>query len=242
MTHQMKESRRSRSGQRKKSRRQGEQLTVRGEERIRRWQAQMERFRPNAVVGAGQERRVVRRVLRTDQEWPCAKESSTLRPTLTVASASASASRPLMFVPTVGQRAIAGVLRRAFLLPRSRSFIFSLHTSYRFQHTKSSQRKPSLRENIYTFPNLLTVSRIAACPALGWSILSDNYSAATCLLLYAGITDWVSVQDSFLSRRPRYDYASLMVSWHGDMERHPSLGPSSILLQTKHSSAPLSSH
>jgi cardiolipin synthase len=98
-----------------------------------------------------------------------------------------------MLIPTVGQRATAGVLRRAFLLPRSRSFFFSLHTSYRSQHTQSPQRKPSLRENIYTFPNLLTVSRIAACPVLGWSILSDNYSAATCLLLYAGITDWVSV-------------------------------------------------
>lgn len=96
-----------------------------------------------------------------------------------------------MLVLTVGQR---GVLHRAFLLPRSPSFFLSLHTSYRFQHTQSSQRKPSLRENIYTFPNLLTVSRIAACPALGWSILSDNYSAATCLLLYAGITDWVGVR------------------------------------------------
>ena len=88
--------------------------------------------------------------------------------------------------------AAAGVLRRAFLLPRSRSLFFSSHISYRFQHTQSSQQKPSLRENIYTFPNLLTVSRIVACPVLGWSILSDNYPAATCLLLYAGITDWVS--------------------------------------------------
>lgn len=106
----------------------------------------------------------------------------------------------LMLLPTVGQRATAGVLRHAYLLPRSCSFSLSLHTSYRFQHTQSSQRKPSLRENIYTFPNLLTVSRIAACPVLGWSILSDNYSVATCLLLYAGITDWVSFRDSFLAR------------------------------------------
>jgi hypothetical protein len=96
-----------------------------------------------------------------------------------------------MLVLTVGQR---GVLHRAFLLPRSPPFFFSLPISYRFRHTQPSQRKPSLRENIYTFPNLLTVSRIAACPALGWSILSDNYSVATCLLLYAGITDWVSVR------------------------------------------------
>ncbi len=99
----------------------------------------------------------------------------------------------------VGQRATTGVLRRAVLVPCSRSFFLSVHTSYRFQRTQSSQPGPSLRENIYTFPNLLTVSRIAACPALGWSILSDNYSAATCLLLYAGFTDWVSVQNFFLA-------------------------------------------
>ena len=100
-----------------------------------------------------------------------------------------------MLVLTLRQR-----LHRTLLLPRSPSFFLSLQTSYRFQHTQSSRRKPSLRENIYTFPNLLTVSRIVACPALGWSILSDNYSAATCLLLYAGITDWVSVRGNFLSR------------------------------------------
>jgi len=88
------------------------------------------------------------------------------------------------------------------LLPRC---FFSLHSSYRFQHTQPSQRKPSLRENIYTFPNLLTVSRIAACPVLGWSILSDNYSAATCLLLYAGITDWL---DGFMARK--YDMTSVL--------------------------------
>lgn len=47
------------------------------------------------------------------------------------------------------------------------------------------------RENIYTFPNLLTLSRIASCPVLGWAILSDNHVLATGLLVYAGVTDWV---------------------------------------------------
>lgn len=118
------------------------------------------------------------------------RASATYRPGIAI-HPHFTASRPLMLVLTVGQR---GILHRAFLRPCSPSFFLSLHTSYRFQHTQSPRRKPSLRENIYTFPNLLTVSRIAACPALGWSILSDNYSAATCLLLYAGITDWVSVR------------------------------------------------
>jgi hypothetical protein len=51
--------------------------------------------------------------------------------------------------------------------------------------------KPTVRENIYTFPNLLTVSRILACPVLGWSILESNFYLATSLLLYAGFTDLV---------------------------------------------------
>ncbi|TEB36597.1 hypothetical protein FA13DRAFT_1705905 [Coprinellus micaceus] len=49
--------------------------------------------------------------------------------------------------------------------------------------------KPALRENIYTIPNILTVSRIVACPALGWAILGGNYHLATGLLVYAGLTD-----------------------------------------------------
>ena len=48
-----------------------------------------------------------------------------------------------------------------------------------------------LRENIYTLPNLLTLSRIAACPALGYFILHGNFVAATALLAYAGVTDLV---------------------------------------------------
>lgn len=55
-----------------------------------------------------------------------------------------------------------------------------------------------LRENIYTLPNLLTVSRIIACPVLGWSIVRGKFDLATGLLLYAGITDWV---DGYLARR-----------------------------------------
>jgi cardiolipin synthase len=93
---------------------------------------------------------------------------------------------------TPGQ--LAPCIRRSFFLhARSRSITFSLQPIQRFQHTQN--QKPSLREDIYTFPNLLTASRIVACPALGWAILSDNYAAATGLLLYAGVTDWVSLPD-----------------------------------------------
>ena len=46
-------------------------------------------------------------------------------------------------------------------------------------------------EKIWTIPNVLTVSRILSCPALGYAILHDNFYVATGLLLYAGLTDFV---------------------------------------------------
>jgi hypothetical protein len=92
------------------------------------------------------------------------------------------------------------ITRRSLCLGAShRSITSSLRSFHRFQHTQPPRQNPALRENIYTFPNLLTASRIAACPALGWAILSDNYAAATGLLLYAGITDWVSSRDYVLT-------------------------------------------
>ncbi|KAH9927003.1 CDP-alcohol phosphatidyltransferase-domain-containing protein [Fomitopsis serialis] len=56
----------------------------------------------------------------------------------------------------------------------------------------------TLRENIYTIPNILTVSRILACPVLGWAIVHDNFHFATALLVYAGLTDTV---DGYIARR-----------------------------------------
>ncbi|GAB1518334.1 hypothetical protein RhiTH_001393 [Rhizoctonia solani] len=62
----------------------------------------------------------------------------------------------------------------------------------------TKEDKPTIHENIYTIPNALTVSRIIACPVLGWAILEGKYGFATGLLLYAGITDWI---DGYLARK-----------------------------------------
>lgn len=70
---------------------------------------------------------------------------------------------------------------------------------------KVSHENVTLREDIYTVPNLLTVSRILACPVLGWSILQDNFYLATGLLVYAGLSDLV---DGFLARR--FDMRSVL--------------------------------
>lgn len=48
-----------------------------------------------------------------------------------------------------------------------------------------------IRENIYTIPNALTVSRILACPILGWAIVQGKFGLATGILVYAGVSDWV---------------------------------------------------
>ncbi|KAF5351347.1 hypothetical protein D9758_008043 [Tetrapyrgos nigripes] len=56
----------------------------------------------------------------------------------------------------------------------------------------------ALRENVYTLPNFLTVSRILACPVIGWSILDGQFYLATSLLIYAGLTD---LADGWLARR-----------------------------------------
>ncbi len=101
---------------------------------------------------------------------------------------------------TAGQLAPCIIRRSFFLRVRPWSATLSWQSIHRFQHTQPQRQQSSLRENIYTFPNLITASRIAACPALGWAILSDNYVAATGLLLYAGITDWVSLRDYFPPR------------------------------------------
>ncbi|KAI1812866.1 hypothetical protein GGS20DRAFT_512928 [Poronia punctata] len=50
---------------------------------------------------------------------------------------------------------------------------------------------PSLtpHENIYTIPNLLTFSRIAAAPFIGYAILHDAHNLALGLFAYAGVSD-----------------------------------------------------
>ncbi|KAF8347953.1 CDP-alcohol phosphatidyltransferase-domain-containing protein [Amanita rubescens] len=66
------------------------------------------------------------------------------------------------------------------------------------ERPQKSATLKELRENIYTLPNLLTLSRIVACPILGWSILQNDYHLATALLVYAGLTD---LADGYLARK-----------------------------------------
>ncbi|KAA6407142.1 MAG: phosphatidyl synthase [Lasallia pustulata] len=53
-------------------------------------------------------------------------------------------------------------------------------------------------ENIYTLPNLLTLSRLLAAPLIGSLVLHDQHAWAVALFAYAGITDLV---DGYIARR-----------------------------------------
>lgn len=46
-------------------------------------------------------------------------------------------------------------------------------------------------ENIVTIPNILTVSRMAMCPVLGYLVVQNNYTTAFGLFVAAGVTDLV---------------------------------------------------
>jgi|SRR5882762_2514483 len=82
---------------------------------------------------------------------------------------------------------------RVRLTPMSRVFRRELRIEHDSRPSQKEDPKGKLpiRENIYTLPNLLTVSRILSCPILGWSILNNDFYLATGLLVYAGASDLV---------------------------------------------------
>ncbi|XP_034834108.1 probable cardiolipin synthase (CMP-forming) [Maniola hyperantus] len=53
------------------------------------------------------------------------------------------------------------------------------------------------KENVFTIPNILCMTRIAMSPYLGYIILQDNYNLALGLMVFAGITD---VLDGWIAR------------------------------------------
>lgn len=57
---------------------------------------------------------------------------------------------------------------------------------------------PSSHENIYTIPNILTMTRLVAAPLVGYFLVHDYHQAALALFAYAGITDLV---DGYIARR-----------------------------------------
>lgn len=92
----------------------------------------------------------------------------------------------------------ARCLQRQLLVPKTSRRIPYISSYSTDNNTSQDQKSPTRRENIYTLPNLLTTSRILACPALGWSIIQGNFPLATGLLVYAGVSDLL---DGYIARK-----------------------------------------
>lgn len=65
----------------------------------------------------------------------------------------------------------------------------SITTNKKNKHKED--RKNNLRENIYTIPNVITLSRILICPILSYTISNDLHLLSNFLLFYCGVSDWL---------------------------------------------------
>lgn len=64
--------------------------------------------------------------------------------------------------------------------------------------TEPPATKLDLTENLWTVPNILTMSRIATTPIIGYSIVSGKPMTAISIFIYSCITDFL---DGFIARR-----------------------------------------
>ncbi|KAM5353763.1 hypothetical protein ACJ41O_000413 [Fusarium nematophilum] len=71
-------------------------------------------------------------------------------------------------------------------------------TSVDSQSPPPPSKPPALHEDIYTLPNILTFTRLAAAPVIGYLVLHDQHAWAVGLFAYAGVTDMV---DGWIARR-----------------------------------------
>lgn len=77
---------------------------------------------------------------------------------------------------------------------------FWTQRALRSSHTSTLFRRISTRphERVLTIPNILTFSRLAAAPCLGYLILNHSYPAALGVMVYASVTDYM---DGYIARK-----------------------------------------
>ena len=114
---------------------------------------------------------------------------------------------PLSLINTCSLRHLTCSSRHPSIAPFHRTFARSSRSFQQptprtdHDHEPEDKTKPSVSEKphavraekVWTIPNVLTISRILSCPALGYAVLIDDFYVATGLLVYAGLTDFVRV-------------------------------------------------
>jgi hypothetical protein len=78
---------------------------------------------------------------------------------------------------------------------------------------ETTRRLLDARETVWTAPNLITMSRIAASPLLSWSILEGHYDYAVAGLAVAAATDWL---DGYIAKNYNQTVSK---EYEGDKER-----------------------
>lgn len=68
-------------------------------------------------------------------------------------------------------------------------------------------KAPVFRENVYTVPNVLTMTRLVAAPVVGYLVLKSDHITAAWVFLYACATDWL---DGYIARK--YELQSVVGS------------------------------
>lgn len=83
---------------------------------------------------------------------------------------------------------------------RPARFFAPLRAQHRIHTSRSSWGPESkvAREDVYTIPNFLTLSRLIAAPCVGYLFLHDSHELAVGLLAYAAVTDLL---DGWIARR-----------------------------------------
>lgn len=74
----------------------------------------------------------------------------------------------------------------------------SIPTSLRYKVRFASSSNEKINANIFTVPNLLTMSRIACTPLIGYYIMLNELTPAISLFAYSCITDFL---DGFIARK-----------------------------------------
>lgn len=90
------------------------------------------------------------------------------------------------------------VMRREILLEKKDDFVKDMRIRKTMVKDKVREKMEEMeeiveRENVFTIPNMLCVGRGVLAPYLGYVIVQQDYALGMGLLIFAGVTDIVSI-------------------------------------------------